>query len=86
MGSSKSRAPSSTTIIQQTPVSTAVDTSTSATTSTETEKASDVLSSEARSENILRRGRGRFGTILTGFQGVLTKNDSQSKRKTLLGE
>lgn len=80
MGVSKSAIPRSTVVIRElasAPATTVEQTS---------EKSSDVLSSEARSENLLRRGRGRFGTILTGFQGVLTNNESQKKRKTLLGE
>ena len=68
-------------IIQKAPVSSAV------TESTETsEAASDVLSSEVRVENLLRRNRGRLGTIVTGFKGVLDSNTSQKKRKKLLGE
>ncbi|MBL4590156.1 MAG: hypothetical protein JKY11_08785 [Alphaproteobacteria bacterium] len=50
------------------------------------ETASDVLSSEARVENLLRRNRGRLGTIVTRFKGVLDSHTSQKKRKTLLGE
>ena len=47
---------------------------------------SDVSSSKARAENLLRRSRGRFGTVITGFNGVLEAADTRSKRKTLLGE
>lgn len=42
-----------------------------------------------RAENLLRRSRGRFGTILTGFRGILEGNDNPTGgqgRKTLLGE
>lgn len=41
--------------------------------------------SEAREQNLLRRSRGRLGTILTGFRGVLAPS-SISAKKTLLGE
>jgi hypothetical protein len=80
MGVSKSAIPRSTVVIRE------VASTPPTTTEQTAEKSSDVLGSEARSENLLRRGRGRFGTILTGFQGVLTNNESQKKRKTLLGE
>lgn len=80
MGVSKSAIPRSSVVIRE------VASTPSTTTEQIAEESSDVLSSEARSENLLRRGRGRFGTILTGFQGVLTNNESQKKRKTLLGE
>ena len=47
---------------------------------TEEEKAA------TRAEEILRRSRSRLGTVLTGFQGVLTQNETTAARKTLLGE
>lgn len=40
----------------------------------------------ARAENILKRSRSRIGTVLTGFQGILSPNDLVAPRKTLLGE
>ncbi len=43
----------------------------------------------ARGDSLLRRSRGRFGTVLTGFRGFLSsKSDAPSDngRKTLLGE
>ena len=40
---------------------------------------------ETRTQNLLQRNRGRFGTILNGFRGVLSTSSS-SQRKTLLGE
>ncbi|MAQ71605.1 MAG: hypothetical protein CL565_05370 [Alphaproteobacteria bacterium] len=44
-------------------------------------------SSKQRTENLLRRQRGRFGTVLTGLRGVLSeKTDTSNSRKTLLGE
>lgn len=39
-----------------------------------------------RAENVLRRSRSRLGTVLTGFQGILSQNDLVPPRKTLLGE
>lgn len=43
-----------------------------------------------RAENLVRRNRGRFGTVLTGFRGILSQSASQftggPQRKTLLGE
>ncbi|MGB1077271.1 MAG: hypothetical protein ACPG05_03110 [Bdellovibrionales bacterium] len=86
MGSlvSKPKAPRTQTIIQQVPATNTV--SEARATEAVEEKSSDILSSEARSENLLRRNRGTFGTILTGFRGVLSANEGQQKRKTLLGE
>ena len=42
----------------------------------------------ASAASLLRRERGRFGTILTGFRGLLGANDTAqtTTRKTLLGE
>ena len=44
--------------------------------------------SEARKQSLLRRSRGRSGTILTGLRGFLTPANQASDRarKTLLGE
>lgn len=54
----------------------------------EVEKSEAAIAGEARTESLLRRSRGRFGTILTGFRGFLNTTDNQgsSSRKTLLGE
>ena len=50
-------------------------------------KTDEEISTEARTENLLRRSRGRLGTILTGFRGFLdSSKDKSSERKTLLGE
>ena len=40
---------------------------------------------EVRTQNLLRRDRGRFGTILSGFRGFLNSG-SNSGGKQLLGE
>ena len=51
-------------------------------------KTEDELAEDSRTESLLRRSRGRFGTILTGFRGFLeaTDNNKENSRKTLLGE
>lgn len=41
---------------------------------------------QRRSENLLRRTRGRLGTVLTGFRGILSPSENSGQRKTLLGE
>jgi hypothetical protein len=46
---------------------------------------SDETKSAARAENLLTRTRGKIGTILTSFRGVLNQT-AQTGRKTLLGE
>lgn len=50
---------------------------------TQTQTISDA---EQRKENLLLRDRGRFGTIFTGFRGLLSPLEQSGKRKTLLGE
>ncbi len=47
---------------------------------------SEAAQREAREQSLLRRSRGRFGTVLTGFTGLLSQTSGQSGRKTLLGE
>lgn len=42
--------------------------------------------SAARTASLLKRSRGRFGTIRTGFRGLLSPAGQESGRKTLLGE
>ncbi|MGH1455833.1 MAG: hypothetical protein ACRBDI_03540 [Alphaproteobacteria bacterium] len=44
------------------------------------------LAAEAREQSLLRRARGRLGTIATGLSGFLSDNNSNNSRKTLLGE
>lgn len=39
-----------------------------------------------RAEGLLLRDRGRFGTVLTGFRGLLSLADNLQPRKNLLGE
>ncbi|MBX2834769.1 MAG: hypothetical protein KTR28_07340 [Micavibrio sp.] len=42
--------------------------------------------SEVRSENLLRRNRGTFGTVTTSLRGLVGLSTPSSERKTLLGE
>ncbi len=42
--------------------------------------------SKARAESLLKRDRSRFGTVLTGFKGMLSSAVQSPQRKTLLGE
>lgn len=45
------------------------------------------IAAEGRRESLLRRNRGRFGTILTSFRGFLDQtSESGQSKKTLLGE
>jgi hypothetical protein len=41
---------------------------------------------KARTSSLLQRDRGRFGTVLTSFRGLLAPTENASGRKTLLGE
>lgn len=41
---------------------------------------------ETRTQSLLRRDRGRLGTILSSFRGILGLSDNTAARKTLLGE
>jgi len=60
---------------------------TTTTTTTSTDSAESVFNaSEARTESLLRRSRGRLGTIQTSLKGLLSANDESKPRKTLLGE
>jgi hypothetical protein len=40
----------------------------------------------SRAASLLLRDRGRFGTVLTGFRGLLAPMNDSGGRKTLLGE
>ena len=40
----------------------------------------------AREESLLSRRRGRLGTVLTSFRGLLGQGTGAQPRKTLLGE
>ncbi len=41
---------------------------------------------QQREKNLLSRTRSRLGTVLTGFRGILAPSETNSQRKTLLGE
>jgi len=59
------------------------------TTDTSTSDSTDVQEavSQSRIQSLLQRERGRFGTIQTGFTGLLSLgSNTDSGRKTLLGE
>ncbi len=59
--------------------------SSTTTTPTPTTPTDDDVQANARSQNLLERRRGRLGTVLTSFRGLL--NDGvNGARKTLLGE
>ncbi len=57
-----------------------------ATTQSPTEEDIANQASQTRQDSLLRRARGRLGTITTGFQGFLSDGNTQNNRKTLLGE
>lgn len=65
----------------------ATATTTAATTSTTVaEPSAEETNAAARRQSLLGRSRSRFGTVLTGFRGVLGTSQSANQRKTLLGE
>jgi hypothetical protein len=70
--------------IPQTPVSNPIPTP-APSISSQPEKSDAEVQAEAREQNLLRRNRGRFGTITTGFTGFLSPSKNND-RKTLLGE
>jgi hypothetical protein len=41
---------------------------------------------QARTQSLLQRNRGIFGTVQTSFRGLLDLANPASGRKTLLGE
>ncbi len=43
-------------------------------------------SQKQREDNLLRRDRGRHGTVQTGFRGILNAVNSAAQKKTLLGQ
>jgi len=51
-----------------------------------TEPSAEDAIQKRREDNLLRRDRGRSGTVQTGFRGILNAVDAASKKKTLLGE
>jgi len=61
------------------------DTGTDKSTDTGTESREE-QSQKQREDNLLRRDRGRGGTVQTGFRGLLSALDNSQKKKTLLGQ
>ncbi|HBR68551.1 MAG TPA: hypothetical protein DEA55_04150 [Rhodospirillaceae bacterium] len=91
MGSLTSRpsAPPAQPQIVYVPAPTVTQTTTSSgTTNTSTSGSTPPPPSESgrRTSSLLQRERGRFGTIQTGFRGLLTAVTNAGQRKTLLGE
>lgn len=43
-------------------------------------------SQEQREDNLLRRDRGRSGTVQTSFRGILNAVNDAAQKKTLLGQ
>lgn len=83
----KPKPPSITYVNPVTPTTTVVSTPTTTTVS-EPEPTDVEISTATRTGSLLRRSRGRLGTIATSFRGFLssTAGDLNEKRKTLLGE
>ena len=67
------------------PSATTVSTNT-ASENTTPEADAEETSAEVRKQSLLERERSRFGTIQTGFRGLLGLSDNSGQRKTLLGE
>ena len=78
-------------------VSQVATTTSSASTSDNTDASTDSTQEQSaqaiqdnREQNLLRRSRGRIGTVLTSFRGALTTESGASENaaqgKTLLGE
>ena len=67
-----------------------VPSTTSTTSSVQSEpiKTEEQIARESRTESLLRRSRGRLGTILTSVKGFFffLEADRKPSRKTLLGE
>lgn len=51
-----------------------------------TEQELQQQSAQEREDNLLRRSRGRAGTIQTSFRGLLGQSAPEGQQKTLLGE
>lgn len=52
----------------------------------EPEQTAEEAAAEKRTENLLRRNRGRAGTIRTSLLGLQNTAASSGERKTLLGQ
>ena len=53
---------------------------------TQPEESAEEKQAQARTNNLLMRGRGRRGTITTSFRGLLGVAGNAGRSKTLLGE
>ena len=75
-------------VVQYIPVQSTESASSEAASSAAAEESAAALAAEnqqVREESLLRRSRGRLGTIFTGFSGFLQQRGDQ-QRKSLLGE
>ena len=52
----------------------------------ESAETEEEVAARVRTENLLQRNRGRFGTVNTSLRGLLSLNQQNAERKTLLGE
>ncbi|MGH1399430.1 MAG: hypothetical protein ACRBCT_09485 [Alphaproteobacteria bacterium] len=88
MGSISSRpsVPSTTVVYQSIPTTTTTNATSSTTTSSATEQSSSESASESREASLLKRDRGRTGTVQTSFRGLVENLNNTQQRKTLLGE
>ena len=73
-------------VIQQVPATPSVQTNTETPSAEDIQIADAQNASEARRTSLLGRDRSRFGTILTGFRGLLGTTENAPRRNTLLGE
>ncbi|MCB9982446.1 MAG: hypothetical protein H6861_02055 [Rhodospirillales bacterium] len=72
--------------ISQPAASTTLSTSGETTTGATQTGSEQETASEVRAQNLLGRERSRFGTVLTGFRGLLGTLEDRPERKTLLGQ
>lgn len=89
MGSlaSRPKVPTQPQVVYVPQAATATTTTTTSTTETQNDSSSaEQTASKARQQNLLGRERSRFGTVQTGFRGLLGLSDNSAQRKTLLGE
>lgn len=62
------------------------DSATTADSDSDSGLTSEEQANETRRKNLLGRDRGIFGTVQTGFRGLLSLAQPFGQRKTLLGE
>lgn len=73
-------------IYMPTPVTTTSSPSTTTNIVQSSEPSESEKKAEARTQNLLTRSRGRFGTVTTSFRGLLSAMNNSGQSKTLLGE